>query len=526
MHTSIIPNPQCSGCGCSGGGSKGGSCGCGGKGCSVCEAPPEAYSRPEFFSGQLLTEDDLQSLADYTVAKNRLHNRMLFGAGVVCGLRVTHDVCEAERHLIVRPGYAIDCCGNDIVVPCEARLDVVQLVRDLRARMLGKDCGDPCRDADDYYCPEKELPDKPTGVDGEEGAAAAEPAIVVHPSGRGAKWSSYCLYVVYCEHSADPVAPYDDADSCGGGECRYSRVREGYRFELRCGTPSGCEPRKGLGPIRGFGSSPTGKAQHVYDLLAKADKEITHQNREAALGALLQNMVEVDGPYQPGNMNLLAQARSLGLDPTGQRRFNSIVARLLIGLLHKTDCDSMLWDCQPCDEEGVLIACFDFEDCKVTNLCVARRLPILSPAYFSQLGFTQAWRCLLDAACCPTDKYEPTGSLAKLPVSEAGRTPTEGVAAVTAEQAAADEVSIDDLGEYLKARLERIDDASSPESHFTLLPKLIMGFAARITRTPMDVEERDYALRTELSDLRRELDEVRQKLKSIDKGTARKGGNR
>src|SRR5215831_2967375 len=105
MQTNTMTSKKSSGCGCSGGGSSsskggscgcsggkscgcggGGSCGCGGKGCSVCEAPPEAYSRPQFFSGQLLTEDDLQSMVDYTVAKNRLHNRMLFGEGVACGL--------------------------------------------------------------------------------------------------------------------------------------------------------------------------------------------------------------------------------------------------------------------------------------------------------------------------------------------------------------------------------------------------------------------------------------------------------
>src|SRR5689334_16573871 len=145
MQTSAVTSKKSSGCSCA---SKGGSCGCGGKGCSVCESLPESYSRPQFFSGQLLTEDDLQSQIDYTVAKNRLHNRMLFGEGVACGLGVTTDSCEPERHLVVRPGYAIDCCGNDILVPCETTLDVVQLVRDMRARMLGKDCGDPCRELD------------------------------------------------------------------------------------------------------------------------------------------------------------------------------------------------------------------------------------------------------------------------------------------------------------------------------------------------------------------------------------------
>ena len=145
MQANIMTAGKSLGCGCggSGGGSAAkpaGSCGCRGAGCSVCEASPQAYVRPQFFSGQLLTEDDLQSLTDYVVGKNRLHNRMLFGEGVACGLRVNVDPCD-NRRLVVSPGYALDCCGNDIVVACQATLDVVQLVRSLIVPLdPGADC--------------------------------------------------------------------------------------------------------------------------------------------------------------------------------------------------------------------------------------------------------------------------------------------------------------------------------------------------------------------------------------------------
>ena len=42
----------------------------------------------------LLTEDDLQAVVDYTVAKRRLTNRHVFGPGVVCGLEVDCDPCD------------------------------------------------------------------------------------------------------------------------------------------------------------------------------------------------------------------------------------------------------------------------------------------------------------------------------------------------------------------------------------------------------------------------------------------------
>ena len=75
----------------------------------------ECLCRPRFFAGQLLTEEDLNRLERYVVDKNRLHNRYLHGWGVVCGLEVVCDPC-GSGHVIVRTGYALSPCGDDIVV--------------------------------------------------------------------------------------------------------------------------------------------------------------------------------------------------------------------------------------------------------------------------------------------------------------------------------------------------------------------------------------------------------------------------
>lgn len=186
-----------SGCGCGGGGSstaiKGNDCGCGCGGEAA--ARGTAFVRPSFFGGMLLTEDDLQAALDYERAKRRLTNRYVLGAGVVCGLDVTCDPCDA-RKVVVAPGYAIECCGNDIVIDCAEPIDVIDLARALRQK-LGKDCGEPCD---------------------QEGSA------------------EYLLYVRYVEMPSDPVAPYAQ-DDCATGDCEFSRVREGYAFELRCEQP-------------------------------------------------------------------------------------------------------------------------------------------------------------------------------------------------------------------------------------------------------------------------------------------------
>lgn len=221
------------GCGCGGSSSSSLPCTCGGScggTCAICQG--ESYTRPRFFAGQLLTEDDLQQLNNYVVAKNRLHASHLFGSGVVCGLEVTCHPCGGGK-VLVNPGYALDCCGNDIVVACPQELDINQLVRDLQRRMRGGfDCGDPC--AETTAGTTKSPSGQP--APGKAGNAAAR-----KESEEGRKVSDcqkYCLYIDYCEQSTDPVAPYATDDPCGPTGCETTRTREGFRFELRCPDPT------------------------------------------------------------------------------------------------------------------------------------------------------------------------------------------------------------------------------------------------------------------------------------------------
>jgi hypothetical protein len=169
-------------------------CGCGGMATHV----GSAFVRPRFFAGQLLTEDDLQALTGYITGKDRLRNRLLFGSGVVCGLEVACDPC-GDGKVTVRPGYALDCCGNDIVVGCPEQVDVNALVHDLRVRSLGVDCGDPCA--------------KPSGA------------------------RDYGLYLRYVEEPADLVAPYATDESCPDTGCTPSRIRETFQFLVKCLEP-------------------------------------------------------------------------------------------------------------------------------------------------------------------------------------------------------------------------------------------------------------------------------------------------
>src|SRR5215472_13124271 len=134
--TPTMPQPYSpasgKGCNC---GSSGKTCSC--KPCTTCGGL-ECLCRPLFFAGQLLTEADLNRLEQYVINKNKLHNRYLFGWGVVCGLEVICGQCEGE--VTITPGYALSPCGDDIVV-CHS--DIINICDMVNACKQGQRSCDP-----------------------------------------------------------------------------------------------------------------------------------------------------------------------------------------------------------------------------------------------------------------------------------------------------------------------------------------------------------------------------------------------
>ena len=95
--------------------------------CPVCKGL-ECLCRPRFFPGQLLTDQDLNRLQNYLIGKNKLHNRYLQGWGVACGLEVVCDTCQ-PANVVVRSGYALSPCGDDIVVCGDQSVNVCELIQ-------------------------------------------------------------------------------------------------------------------------------------------------------------------------------------------------------------------------------------------------------------------------------------------------------------------------------------------------------------------------------------------------------------
>lgn len=82
--------------------------------------PLRTFLRPNYFLGKLLSVEDLQREQAYHRDKGRLRNRVMFGPGVITGLRVSVE----REEVVVSPGLAYDCQGNELVVAVECRLPV------------------------------------------------------------------------------------------------------------------------------------------------------------------------------------------------------------------------------------------------------------------------------------------------------------------------------------------------------------------------------------------------------------------
>ncbi len=77
-----------------------------------------ATERNRYFTGKYMTARDFLGEQEYFLSRDRLHNRLLHGWGIVCGLDVRphRDPDCADRWVIVTSGIAIDCCGREIVL--------------------------------------------------------------------------------------------------------------------------------------------------------------------------------------------------------------------------------------------------------------------------------------------------------------------------------------------------------------------------------------------------------------------------
>lgn len=88
----------------------------------MAESP--SRKRSDFFSGKLLTPEDLGREQQYVREKLKRHNRTLHGFGIVSGLKVRIN----SGQIIVEPGLALDCEGNELLIETAQSVALPQLL--------------------------------------------------------------------------------------------------------------------------------------------------------------------------------------------------------------------------------------------------------------------------------------------------------------------------------------------------------------------------------------------------------------
>lgn len=151
------------------------------------------YKRVRYFHGMLLTDRDFTEQDMYQREKRKLHNRMLHGWGVVCGLGI-----KAANHVsskvVITQGLALDCHGNEIFVVENFEVDLSKIKpKGTTAQSKPENCNDPGTENQDC---------------------------------------KYYIAIQYLEDPSDSVPVYTSGSGCEEKTCDCSRTREGFCVKL------------------------------------------------------------------------------------------------------------------------------------------------------------------------------------------------------------------------------------------------------------------------------------------------------
>lgn len=161
---------------------------------SLLQTKASKFKRLNYFHGMLLTENDFQEEQKYFREKLKLHNR-LHGQGVAWGLELKpyldpNSANNPNSKIIIAPGVALDCEGNEIIVCSEYVLDLQEKITWLE-KQDKIDCENYC------FSP---------------------------PEGSAKLW----IGLQYCECRSDPMQQYTSVCAEDKLLPEFSRVREGF----------------------------------------------------------------------------------------------------------------------------------------------------------------------------------------------------------------------------------------------------------------------------------------------------------
>lgn len=165
--------------------------------------------RVRYFPRQLLTADDMRAEQEYFREKQRRHNRLLHGWGVVCGMEVTPpQTGDPDWQVAVSSGVVITPQGDEICCSDKTVFDV----------KTGMQKPEPC--AVSRPCPP---------------AATPNPASTAAP---------VYLAIRYLECSSRPVRVQISGCACDESACEYSRLRDSFELCLLQTLPASHQQMK------------------------------------------------------------------------------------------------------------------------------------------------------------------------------------------------------------------------------------------------------------------------------------------
>jgi hypothetical protein len=193
----------------------------------------QCLCRPRFFAGQLLTEEDLNRLDRYIREKNKLHNRYLHGTGVVCGLEVLCYRCKGQ--VLVKSGYAIDPCGEDIVVCKDEIVPVCDMIRQCKDKeRQDTDCEDyystvdsTCKDKEETWVLAIRYDEKPS-----RGITALRGSTEGLNCSRCSGGSTDCGAGCYEGGNGKKQSSFNKTQKQTPAQCEPTVICEGYRYEV------------------------------------------------------------------------------------------------------------------------------------------------------------------------------------------------------------------------------------------------------------------------------------------------------
>jgi len=403
----------------------------------------ECLQRPRFFAGQLLSEAELNNEMDYILAKQRLHNRYLHGVGTVCGLEVVCSNCDGQ--VVIKPGYAIDPCGNDIVVCEEQQFDVLKAIQACcdAVKKKNKTVCDPyqpfnpgCTGQEEHWCITIAYQETPT-----------QPVTPLRAKSKTCSCAGSCSGVGSCGCSGSNGSTSSNGCSTATAPttatstaCEPTRILEGFTLGV-VPDPETCATSDTLlqdtllanviqcfSPLLNIKSAFSRTTADILGLsLSSSLVNSQFQNSEAYLACcqFRQYVINLftgadfaikckalnvfDAIVCPQPPSSQAGNDSSGSDPTYLKLIQENILKTLLmlaELIRDCVCSAFLPSC-PTDpgDDRLILACLTIKDGTITNICNfgCRQFAGGFPSFFywlSLIPVVPLFKLLLDDICC------------------------------------------------------------------------------------------------------------------------------